>query len=149
MKLLLAIWRRLERWPALQRFLLRRLNPTFLVGVVAVIIDDQNRVLLFHHTYRTRWAWSLPGGWLRRGEEPDAGVAREIKEETNLDIQVLRPLAATAMSVAPNFEVIYLARLTGGTFSPSAEVDRIDWFAVDQVPELKEYQQALVKKGAF
>jgi len=148
LNVLLAIWRQLGRWPALQRFLLRRLNPTFLVGVVAVVFDAQGRVLLFHHTYRRQWDWSLPGGWLRRGEEPADAVAREIKEETSLEVEVLGPLAATALPVAPNFEVIFRGRLRGGVFRPSAEVDRIEWFDLDDLPDIKPYQEALIRRAA-
>jgi 8-oxo-dGTP diphosphatase len=141
---LLRVWRFLARWPAVQRLILSLFNPRFLIGVVAVIRDDRGRVLLFHHTYRRRFHWSLPGGWLKRGEEPAACVVREIKEETDLDIEVVRPLRALAGPVAPNFEVVYLARLLGGAFRPSAEVDKIAWFTADDLPDLKPYQRELI-----
>ncbi len=36
-------------------------------------------------------AWDLPGGELEYGEAPVAGIAREIKEETGLEVKDLRP----------------------------------------------------------
>jgi ADP-ribose pyrophosphatase YjhB (NUDIX family) len=109
-----------------------------------VIFDDERRVVLFHHTYRRRYEWSLPGGWMDRGEEPAEALAREIREESSLTVEVGKPLTALAGPVAPNFEVVYRARLTGGTFRPSAEVDRLEAFAATALPELKPYQRELI-----
>ena len=144
---LLRIWKFLGRWPALQRFLLRLLNDSFMIGIVAVVLDQQDRVVLFHHSYRRRFPWGLPGGWLRRGEEPDQALIREIKEETGLDAEILRPLTAIAEPVKPDFEVIYLARVIGGTFRPSVEVDEIGYYTVDNLPPLKPYQKELILRA--
>ncbi len=143
-RLLLRVWKFCGRWPALQRWILRLVNPAFLVGVVAVIFDDAGRVVLFHHTYRRQFNWSLPGGWLKRGEDPARALAREVHEETTLKVEVLAPVKAVALEVAPQFEVIYLARLTGGEFHPSAEVDAVGRFTADDLPPLKPYQRELV-----
>lgn len=40
-------------------------------------------------------AWSVPGGWLEFGETFEAAAKREVKEETNLDIQNIRIGAVT------------------------------------------------------
>ena len=36
-------------------------------------------------------AWDLPGGELEYGEDPIAGIAREIKEESSLEVSGLKP----------------------------------------------------------
>lgn len=36
-------------------------------------------------------AWDLPGGELEYGENPFAGIVREIKEETGLDVSNVKP----------------------------------------------------------
>jgi len=146
LKFLLRIWKFLGRLPALQRFIIGLFHPKFLVGVVAVVRNDQGRVMLFHHTYRSHFAWSLPGGWLKRGEDPADAVVREIKEESDLDVEIVRPLASIATAVHPNFEVIYLARLTGGTFRPSHEVDEVGYFTAADLPDLKPYQRELISE---
>ena len=142
--LLFRLWKFLGRWPWLQQILLRVLNPSFLVGVTAVLLDSDGKVVLFHHTYRRRFAWGLPGGFLRRGEEPAAALVREIREEAGLTVDLVAPLAATTRTDSGNFELIYLARLTGGAFTPSAEVDQIGRFAKDDLPELRKYQKVIV-----
>jgi ADP-ribose pyrophosphatase YjhB (NUDIX family) len=59
-----------------------------IVGVGAVIVRA-GRVLLVKRRYEPlAGRWSLPGGMLELGETLEAGVAREIREETGLDVEV-------------------------------------------------------------
>jgi 8-oxo-dGTP pyrophosphatase MutT (NUDIX family) len=49
------------------------------------ILSHEGRVLLVQHTYGPR-RWEIPGGGLRRGEEPIDGVRREIREELGVEL---------------------------------------------------------------
>jgi ADP-ribose pyrophosphatase YjhB (NUDIX family) len=58
------------------------------VGVGAVIVDE-GRVLLVKRKYEPlAGQWSLPGGAVEVGETLEASVAREMLEETGLEIEV-------------------------------------------------------------
>ncbi|MFW9821034.1 MAG: NUDIX hydrolase [Candidatus Thorarchaeota archaeon] len=61
----------------------------------AIIFNDQ--ILLIKHTQYKDGVeyWVLPGGGRKRGETEEQCVMREIKEETNLDIEVKRLLLDT------------------------------------------------------
>jgi 8-oxo-dGTP diphosphatase len=60
-----------------------------LVGVGAVILDDEGRVVLVKRTREPlAGQWSLPGGTLELGESLEHGVAREVLEETGLTVAV-------------------------------------------------------------
>lgn len=60
------------------------------VGVAAVIWNDQSQVLLIRRTKEPRIGqWSLPGGKVERGEALEAALRREIREETGLEIDIL------------------------------------------------------------
>jgi 8-oxo-dGTP diphosphatase len=61
--------------------------------VVVAPVGGRRSVLLTQlaRTDRDGW-WTLPGGGLDPGEEPEAGVLREVREETGQTVADLRPL---------------------------------------------------------
>jgi ADP-ribose pyrophosphatase YjhB (NUDIX family) len=54
------------------------------LGVRALVIDGQNRVFLVEHSYVR--GWHLPGGGVEPGESVYAALARELREEGNIEI---------------------------------------------------------------
>jgi ADP-ribose pyrophosphatase YjhB (NUDIX family) len=59
-----------------------------IVGVGAVIVQSAKVVLVKRRFEPLAGQWSLPGGRLELGETLEAGLAREMLEETGLDVQV-------------------------------------------------------------
>jgi 8-oxo-dGTP diphosphatase len=59
-----------------------------IVGVGAVIVMDEKIVLIKRRFEPLAGQWSLPGGSLEVGETLEAGVAREMLEETGLHVDV-------------------------------------------------------------
>lgn len=64
----------LHRW-----FLLTR---GLTLGVRAVILDRDGRVLLIRHTYVA--GWQFPGGGVEIGEDAEMAILREVREEANI-----------------------------------------------------------------
>ena len=58
------------------------------VGVGAVILRDGQVVIVKRRYEPLAGRWSLPGGTLELGETLEAGVIREMQEETGLDVDV-------------------------------------------------------------
>jgi 8-oxo-dGTP pyrophosphatase MutT (NUDIX family) len=54
------------------------------LGARAAVIDAENRVCLIRHTYTP--GWQLPGGGIEIGEDAIAALARELREETEIEI---------------------------------------------------------------
>jgi len=54
-----------------------------------VIIENGRTLLIRRGSEPLRGEWSIPGGTLELGETLQAGVARELREETGLDVRVL------------------------------------------------------------
>lgn len=141
-----AIWRRLPGWA--REVLKWCLNAHFVIGAVAIIEDADGRILLARHTYRRRTPWALPGGWVRRGEDPVETIVRELREETGLTVAVLAPLTVERES-ARHFTIVYTARLTGGRLRSSSEVSEVRFVAPGEWPAgLREDHRLLLQQFA-
>lgn len=104
-------------------------------SVVAVVRDDQGRVLLIHKTDNDLWA--LPGGGHEIGESIVDTVVREVKEETGFDV-VVEALTGTYTNpghvmayddgeVRQQFSIAFRAKLIGGTARTSSESSEVEW----------------------
>ncbi len=76
-----------------------------LVGVGGVVIDNGRALLIRRASEPLRGEWSIPGGMLELGETLEQGVARELLEETGLQVRVLELIEVFDRIVyAPNGE---------------------------------------------
>ena len=135
----------------------RRYPTRPLVGIGAVVFSDTGEVLLVKRRHEPlAGQWSLPGGMLELGESLEAGVEREILEETGLVVSVGdvvevfdRILLDDEAKVRYHFVLIdYVCRVRGGTLTPGSDVEDARFVPVDQVDELVATEKArdLVRK---
>jgi 8-oxo-dGTP pyrophosphatase MutT (NUDIX family) len=59
---------------------------------VKCVVREGDAVVFVRHAYGDRCLWELPGGGIKRGEEPRAAAAREAREELGLDLAEWRTL---------------------------------------------------------
>ncbi|MDO8647994.1 MAG: NUDIX domain-containing protein [Candidatus Diapherotrites archaeon] len=67
----------------------------FRVAVKALILDDENNLLLVRRSHDDKVAaglWEIPGGRLELGESPFDGLKREVMEETGIPIDIGAPV---------------------------------------------------------
>lgn len=121
-------------------------------GAYAVIVED-HRILL------SRWvpriaalqpAWSLPGGGMELGEQPEQTAVREVLEETGHTVQLEDLLGVSSFYIAPELRqsagqghlhalrVIYRGRVTGGTLTPelNGSSDDARWIPLTELKDL-------------
>lgn len=113
-------------------------------SVVAVVLDEEGRVLLIHKTDNNLWA--LPGGGHEIGESIIDTVVREVKEETGVDVAVetitgtyTNPhhvMAYEDGEVRQQFSIAFRARLIGGRLRTSSESSEVAWVHPDDLASL-------------
>lgn len=113
-------------------------------SVVAVVQDQDGRVLMIHKTDNNLWA--LPGGGHEPGESIAETVVREVKEETGYDVEV-ETLTGTYTNphhvmayddgeVRQQFSIAFRARLIGGKARTSSESKEVAWLTPGQIDQL-------------
>jgi 8-oxo-dGTP pyrophosphatase MutT (NUDIX family) len=104
---------------------------------VRLIIVDERRVLLLSHWYAP-WAWTLPGGGIDRGEEPEAAAIREAREETGLIVRTIAGKIGTYKGLLGNGDrvhVFYSGDFEGSlAMRPNLEIMVRSWFDMDSLP---------------
>jgi ADP-ribose pyrophosphatase YjhB (NUDIX family) len=111
---------------------IRGAAPLFSLGVSGAVINPSGQVLLLRHAFRRRHPWGLVSGWVNRGESPSDAMRRELREETSLIGEVGPVLLIRGDKRAPSLEVVYLVRVSGGTFRPSGETPEGCWHDLGQ-----------------
>ena len=139
-KLSTAQKERLARWvkrPFLNKLLIwavRIIVPRQRIGAVAVVVDENGRFLMLKHVFHPYAPWGLPGGWLKRNEDPQVGVLREIKEETGLTAVIDSLLILVHETKPPHIGIAYLAHAQAAEMTLSGEIIEADWFDRDNLP---------------
>jgi 8-oxo-dGTP diphosphatase len=146
-RLLLQVYARLPR--RARRWIVRVLSPSYTVGAICFIERPDGAVLLVRTAYRARWG--VPGGLLKRGEDPATGARREVMEEVGLDVELVGEPAVVVDAVPQRIDIVYRARVANGDAGPvephvgTPEIVEARWFRPDELPELQfETSGALV-----
>lgn len=104
----------------------------FSIGVFGIILNEKNHVLLCHRTDID--TWNLPGGGLHDLEAPVDGVIREVKEETGLEVKILRLCGVYTKTKKNELVFSFLCKQQGGAITLNAEADQIEYFDPMSLP---------------
>jgi ADP-ribose pyrophosphatase YjhB (NUDIX family) len=63
-------------------------DPIIFVASLAIIKDNNGKILLQKTSDKQGYSWGLPGGMIEPSESAEDTLKREVKEETGLDIEV-------------------------------------------------------------
>ena len=126
----------------------------------AIIIDNDEVILMFRRKIIdgiTKEYYAIPGGGIETGETKEAATIREIKEEFNLDIEILSYLGT--VEDEKNIGYVFNTKIIGGNLklggeelehnneSNYYEIQRIKLNEIDNI-ELFEENRELIEKAA-
>src|SRR5439155_8913462 len=95
------------------------------VSVSAIVVDEGGRVLVTQR--RDNGHWEAPGGVLELDEPIEAGVIREVAEETGLTIEVDRLTGIYKNMTRGVVALVFRAHATAGIAAPTDETQRVEW----------------------
>ncbi len=109
-------------------------------GILTKESDNEIKVLLVH---RTRYNdWSFPKGKNIMGETIEETAVREIKEETNMDVEVSGLIDRLVYKVndVEKVNVYFSVKIIRENhFIPNNEVDEIRWVTIDEAKKMLSY----------
>ena len=145
-RILGRVWRRLPK--LVRRWGVLLTEARFTVTTGAVITDAQGRVLLLQHRFRPGGGWGIPGGFLQPGEQPEAGLRRELHEEIGLEVEQAEVAFIRTLDQYQQVEIIFRCRVRGDAVPYALEVQQAAWFALNELPaELSADQRGLLARA--
>jgi 8-oxo-dGTP diphosphatase len=130
-------------------------NGIFLVILLGIIFDPSTRKILIgkriKDKYLKKLTWAFPGGRPYFHEDLEKALKREIKEETNLNVESLGSVFAKVYPEKENLLAIYyLCEIKSGKEKPGEDFVELKWVNPEELqkyfktstsfhPKLKEY----------
>jgi 8-oxo-dGTP diphosphatase len=109
---------------------------------VCGLILRKGKVLILRRAaadeFAERGFWTLPGGRVEVSEPPDDAVVREVKEETGLHVEVLKPINVWSGTRGDVWRIgiDYLCKAVGGAVKLSAEHDDYAWATLSDLGKM-------------
>ena len=107
--------------------------------VDAIILYNKKIVLIKRKNPPYENYYALPGGFVEKGETVEQALIREVKEETGLDVDILKLVGVYSDPKRdPRGRVVSLCYLTkaNGKLAPASDAVETTLFDISEVPEL-------------
>ena len=123
-------------------------NTRFTVTAGAIILNNDQKILLLKHYFRAGSGWGIPGGFMTLGEQPIDALRRELKEEIDLELDHVEIFWARSFKRPKQIEILFRAITSAEPKPQSAEVEKANWFALDALPSgLPSDQKLLIERA--
>jgi 8-oxo-dGTP diphosphatase len=108
----------------------------------AIIPYDENKILLIkRNTKPFKGYWALPGGRMDPGETIEQTIVREVKEETGLDVAIMRKIGEYVEKGLKDeveyeyYPTCFLVKLVAGELKKQdSEILEIKLFSLNELP---------------
>ncbi|WP_419160115.1 NUDIX hydrolase [Rossellomorea sp. BNER] len=117
--------------------------PKHIVSAATIVINEQKEILLIKGPRR---GWEMPGGQVEEGESLKEAAIRETKEETGIDIEVLK-FCGVFQNVGKSIcNTLFLAQPLGGKLTTSPESLEVGFYPIEKALEMvtwKNFRQRI------
>ncbi|MCM3638147.1 NUDIX hydrolase [Sporosarcina luteola] len=107
--------------------------PKHFVSAATIVLNDKNEILLIKGPLR---GWEMPGGIVEEGESLKDAAIRETKEESGIEIEVLKFCGIFQNVNKSICNTLFLAKPIGGELTTSPESLEVGFYTVKQALEM-------------
>ncbi|MFJ6853713.1 NUDIX hydrolase [Streptomyces sp. NPDC091271] len=108
-------------------------TPKHSVSVAGAVVREDGRLLAIRRADNGKW--ELPGGVLELEESPEAGVSREVWEETGINVEVDQLTGVYKNTSRGVVAMVFRCKPSGGTERTSDESTAVEWLTPEQITE--------------
>lgn len=103
--------------------------PKHIVSAATIVLNEKREILLIKGPLR---GWEMPGGQVEEGESLKEAAIRETKEETGMDVEIIK-FCGIFQNVRKSIcNTLFLARPIGGEFTTSSESLEVGYFPIEE-----------------
>lgn len=117
--------------------------PKHIVSAAAIVLNEKNELLLIKGPRR---GWEMPGGQVEEGESLKDAVIRETKEESGIDIEVIKFCGIFQNVESSICNTLFLGTPIGGVPTTSPESLEVGFFPLEKALEMvtwKNFRQRI------
>jgi 8-oxo-dGTP diphosphatase len=117
--------------------------PKHIVSAAAIVINDHNELLLIKGPRR---GWEMPGGQVEEGESLAQAAIRETKEESGIEIEIIK-FCGIFQNIGKSIcNTLFLARPIGGQLITTSESLETRYYPIEEALDLvtwKNFRQRI------
>lgn len=126
------------------------------IGIDAIILDADRRILLIKRGSKVyHGMWALVSGKMSWGEEVKDTITREVKEETGLEVEVIKFVGRYYDKIGrhPTKTMIclpHICKVLGGELKAGSDAIDVKWFTLDEIKTMDlafDHKQMLIDEG--
>ena len=104
---------------------------------VISVVERKGKVLMVRRAIQPGYGlWSMPGGYVGRGEVVEEAAVREVQEETGLVVKTDGLVGLFSEAGNPVMVAVFAAHEVGGLLHPGPETLKVGFFPVEELPPL-------------
>ncbi|WLR42565.1 NUDIX hydrolase [Bacillus carboniphilus] len=107
--------------------------PKHIVSASTIVLNEEKDILLIKGPKR---GWEMPGGQVEEGESLKEAAIREAKEETGIDIEVIKFCGVFQNVRSSICNTLFLAKPIGGKPTTSEESLEVGFYPLEQALEM-------------